>query len=75
MKAKVATYTVLFTLGMTGVLIYRYVTKVQTIETWEIILTLPLLPLMGLVLWFRNDWAPAKVRETIEKAERDWKEP
>ena len=75
MKRKVAIYTIVFAVGLVGVLIYRYVTKGETIETWEIILSLPLLPLMGLVLWFRNEWVPRKVRESIKKAERDRNQP
>ncbi len=75
MKRKVALYTILFAVGLVGMLIYRYVTKGETVETWEIILTLPALPLMGLVIWLRNDWGPRKVRESIEKAHREWNQP
>ena len=75
MKAKVATYTVLFGIGLAGMLIYLAIVEGKTFETWELVLTLLILPLGGLTVWFRSDWAPRKVRESIEKAERDWNQP
>jgi peptidoglycan/LPS O-acetylase OafA/YrhL len=74
-KRKVAVYTILFALGIAGMLIYRYFTKGETVEVWEIVLVVPMLPLAGLVIWLRSDWAPAKVRDVVEKAERDWNKP
>jgi len=74
-KRQVAVYTILFALGIAGMLIYRYFTKGETVEIWEIVLTLPVLPLAGIALWLRYDWWPAKIREGIEKTERDWKNP
>ncbi len=71
MKAKIAIYTILSALGIAGVLIYRYVTKGETVEFWEIVLTIPLLPLVGLAAWLRYGWMRPKIREVIEKAERD----
>lgn len=75
MRAKVAAYTVLFGIGIAAMVVYLAVVEGKTFETWELVLTFLVLPLGGIAIWFRHDWAPAKVREVVEKAERDWNQP
>ena len=75
MKAKVATYTVLAGIGLMGLLICLYVAKSKTFEIWELVLSFLMLPLFGLVMWFRDDWMRGKVRDLVDKAERDWSQP
>lgn len=75
MKSKVMAYTILLGIGLAGMVIYLAVVEGKTFEIWDLILTVLVLPLGGLAIWFRHDWAPNKVRGVVEKAERDWNQP
>jgi hypothetical protein len=74
-RAKIAVYSILSGVVTCGVVIFLHVTEIRAFTPWELVGALLLSPFAGVLIWFRYDWGAQKLRQVIEKTERDWNEP